>query len=58
MQRGALTHAMSQRLARTRQSVAQDARLLQSLGPTNTLSRGYAIVQTQSGDVSERRLRS
>lgn len=51
MQRGALTHAMSQRLARTRQSVAQDARLLQSLGPTNTLSRGYAIVQTESGDV-------
>ena len=42
---------MTQKLARHRQSIAQYERLLNGLGPTNTLSRGYAIVQTQSGEL-------
>ena len=49
--RTALSQEISQKLARHRQSIAQYERLLSSLGPTNTLSRGYAIVQTQSGEV-------
>ena len=49
--RTALSQQISQKLARHRQSIAQYERLLSSLGPTNTLSRGYAIVQTQSGEV-------
>jgi len=49
--RSALSQQMTQKLARHRQSIAQYERLLNGLGPTNTLSRGYAIVQTQSGEL-------
>ena len=40
-----LSQAMQQRLRQARHELNQNKRLLTSLGPENTLARGYAIVQ-------------
>ena len=44
-----LRSGITRRLEAEQSSLTQAKRLLETLGPENTLSRGYAIVQTSSG---------
>ncbi len=46
-----LSTAMKHLLARKREELGSSAKLLQAVSPLNTLERGYAIAQTDSGQV-------
>jgi exodeoxyribonuclease VII large subunit len=50
----ALDRAMLQHLAQQKQALQQGARLLESLSPKSTLTRGYAIVRDDKGRVITR----
>lgn len=49
-----LSTAIKHLLARKREELAASAKLLQAVSPLNTLERGYAIAQTDSGQVITR----
>ncbi len=50
-QRQQLKQRITDRLAQARRQLQEQHRLLNTLGPQQTLMRGYAIVQTKSGNV-------
>lgn len=49
-----LEASMKQRLGAERTALTQYSRLLHSLGPANTLARGYAVVQGENGGILRR----
>ena len=53
-----LQQRMRQRLRDTRSQITHQEKLLASLGPEQTLNRGYAIVTSENGEVIRRAMQA